>query len=481
MTNFGGDASPVTAPLATMHAAPSWRAVFASFHVFNFRLSFIGGLSNSIGGWMARIAIDWLIFELTGSVAAVGLTVALQFAPMLLLAPWAGVISDRSSRRRTLIITSSLATAAITLLALLVLTDLVEVWQVYAIAAFTGVASAIDAPSRSAFISEVVGTERLRNAISLNAMTFHFGGLIGPAVSGILISLVGSGWSIAVNAATSAVALVTLCCMRRRELLPVHRQTRATGQIREAVAYAARKPTIVWPLILLVFVTVFGMQLPVLLTAAASPGGFDTGSAGYGLYSSMAAVGAFVGAFVSAGRSFLRLRSLVTAVFVYGALTALCGLAPASVFFLAGIIGASAMRVTFNVSADAMVQLSSRATIRGRVVSLWIMVFSAGQALGGPLMGWIAETFGVTVAFLVAGGAPAIAALTVGCVLARRGRLRLRVDVRSPRRLVTIVRRCDQPAPEARTRPKADRAARGKGRWHGARRRHASATPPRSE
>ena len=171
----------------------------------------------------------------------------------------------------------------------------------------------------------------------------------------------------------------------------------------------------------------------------------------------------------------------MTAVFVYGALTALCGLAPASVFFLAGIIGASAMRVTFNVSADAMVQLSSRATIRGRVVSLWIMVFSAGQALGGPLMGWIAETFGVTVAFLVAGGAPAIAALTVGCVLAHRGRLRLRVDVRSPRRLVTIVRRCDQPAPEARTRPKPDRAARRKGRWHGARRRHASATRPRSE
>src|SRR4051794_17100886 len=283
---------------------------------------------------MARIAIDWLVFELTSNVAAVGVTVALQFAPMLLLGPWAGVISDRYSRRRTLIITTSLTTAAIALLAVLVLAGHAQVWQVYAIAAFTGATSAIDAPSRSAFISQVVGTQRLRNAISLNAMTFHFGGLIGPALSGILIALVGSGWSIAVNAATSAVSLTMLCCMRRRELLKVDRQTRATGQIREAIAYAARKPTIVWPLVLLVFVTVFGMQLPVLLTAAASPAGYGTGSAGYGLYSSMAAVGAFAGAFFSAGRSFLRLRSLVAAVILYGTVMALIGVAAASVLFL---------------------------------------------------------------------------------------------------------------------------------------------------
>ncbi|GAA1960368.1 MFS transporter [Microbacterium deminutum] len=362
--------------------------MFASFRVFNFRLSFVGALFNSIGGWMARIAIDWLVFELTSNVTAVGLTVALQFAPMLLLAPWAGVISDRSSRRRTLIVTTSLTTAAIALLAVLVLAGHVEVWQVYVIAAFTGVTASIDAPSRSAFISEVVGTDRLRNAISLNAMTFHFGGLIGPAVSGILIALVGSGWSIAVNAVTSAVSLAMLCCMRRSELRPVERQERATGQIREAIGYAAAKPTIVWPLILLLFVAVFGMQLPVLLTAAASPAGYGTGSAGYGLYSSVAAIGAFVGAFFSAGRSFVRLRSLVAAVVFYGLVTAFIGVAPASALFLAAIVGAGATRVTFMVSADAMVQLSARASIRGRVVSLWLVVFSAGQAIGGPLMGW---------------------------------------------------------------------------------------------
>ncbi len=464
VTDIGREASPVTAPISTLNGRAAWRDVFASFRVFNFRLSFVGSLFNSIGGWMARIAIDWLVFELTGSVAAVGLTVALQFAPMLVLAPWAGVISDRHPRRRTLIITTSLTTAAIALLAVLVLAGHVEVWHVYAVAAFTGITSSIDAPSRSAFISEVVGTDRLRNAISLNAMTFHFGGLIGPAVSGILIALVGSGWSIAVNAATSAVALAMLCCMRRRELLTVRPQARASGQIREAIAYAAAKPTIVWPLILMTFVTVFGMQLPVLLTAAASPAGYGTGSAGYGLYSSMAAVGAFVGAFFSAGRSLLRLRSLVAAVVVYGVITALVGLAPASVLFLAGIIGAGATRVTFMVSADAMVQLSARATIRGRVVSLWIMVFSAGQALGGPLMGWITQTFGVTIAFVVAGGVPAVAALTVGGVLAHCGRLRLRVDVRSPSRFVRIERRCETPAPQPRSvsRP-VIRRRRGRG------------------
>jgi MFS family permease len=461
VTDFGGDASPVTAPLSTISGRTQWRHAFASFRVFNFRLSFVGSLFNSIGGWMARIAIDWLVFELTQNVAAVGFTVALQFAPMLLLAPWAGVISDRYSRRRTLIITASLTTAAIALLAALVLAGHVEVWHVYVIAAFTGATSAIDAPSRSAFISEVVGTDRLRNAISLNAMTFHFGGLIGPAVSGVLIAVVGSGWSIAVNAATSAVALTMLCCMRTRELRTPPRTGRATGQIREAIAYAWAKPTIVWPLVLVAFVAVFGMQLPVLLTAAASPEGYGTGSAGYGLYSSMAAVGAFGGAFFAAGRSLLRLRSLVVAVLIYGLITAFIGIAPASALFLAGIVGAGATRVTFMVSADAMVQLSARATIRGRVVSLWIMVFSAGQAIGGPLMGWIAETFGVTIGFLIAGGMPALAAVTAAGVLAHRRRLRVRVDVRSPRRLVRIEQRCDAPATARRERVRRRTVPRG--------------------
>lgn len=484
MTDFGGDASPVTAPLATMNGRPAWRDMFASFRVFNFRLSFVGSLFNSVGGWMARIAIDWLVFELTSNVTAVGLTVALQFAPMLLLSPWAGLISDRYPRRRTLIVTAALTTSAIALLAVLVLMGSVQVWQVYAIAAFTGVTAAIDAPSRSAFISEVVGTDKLRNAISLNAMTFHFGGLIGPAVSGILIAIVGSGWSIAVNAVTSAVALTMLCCMRRRELRPVQRQVRAAGQFREAVAYAAAKPTIVWPLFLLVFVAVFGMQLPVLLTAAASPAGYGTGSAGYGLYSSMAAVGAFAGAFFSAGRSFVRLRSLVTAVAVYGLVTAFIGIAPASALFLAAITGAGATRVTFMVSADAMVQLSARATIRGRVVSLWLMVFAAGQAIGGPLMGWIAQTFGVTTGFVVAGGVPLVAAIVAGSVLARRGRLRLRVHLRSPRTLVRIVNRPEVPAPSLQVR--ADervprRRVKDPLRGGSQPRRHASSTRPRTE
>jgi len=437
------------------------RDTFASFRVFNFRLAFVGGLLNSIGGWMARIAIDWLVFELTGSVAYVGVTVALQFAPMLLLAPWAGVISDRYSRRRTLMITTGLGTVAIALLAVLVLSGHVEVWHVMCIAGFTGVTAAIDAPSRSAFVSEVVGTARLRNAISLNAMTFHFGGLVGPALSGILIAVAGSGWSIAVNAVTSAVALGMLACMRRRELILAPRQVRARGQFREALAYALSKPTIVWPLVLLAFVTVFGMQLPVLLTATASPDGLGTGSAGYGLYTSLAAVGAFCGALFTAGRALLRLRSLVVAVVIFGTLTALLGvaaLAALPIFFLAGIVGVGATRVTFAVSADAMVQLSARPAIRGRIVSLWVMVFSGGQALGGLVMGWIAAHFGMTVAFIVAGGMPALAALVVAAVLARRGRLRLRVDLRSPRRLVRIVRRCESPpAPPGRARPRAPR------------------------
>ncbi len=474
MTDFGADAAPFTAPIATVSGRPAWRNMFASFRVFNFRLSFVGSLFNSVGGWMARIAIDWLVFELTSNVAAVGLTVALQFAPMLLLAPWAGLISDRYSRRRTLIITNSATTAAIALLAVLVLAGHVEVWHVYAIATFTGITAAIDAPSRSAFISEVVGTDRLRNAISLNAMTFHFGGLIGPAVSGILIAgrrlrlvdrrqrrHVGRGADHAVLHATQReLRPAAATGARGRTVPPGDRLRRREADdrlaadpprvrrgLRHAAAGAAHSRRVAGRLR-----HRLGWIWPVQLD-----GGCRCVRGRVLL--------------AQAGRS-LRLRSLVTAVAVYGLVTAFIGIAPASVLFLAAIIGAGATRVTFMVSADAMVQLSARATIRGRVVSLWLMVFAAGQALGGPLMGWIAQTYGVTISFLVAGGVPAVAAITAACVLARRARLRLRVDLRSPRSLVTIERgRGVPPSPLGTSAGKGDPRSRRRDPLHSGRRR----------
>lgn len=423
---------PATEPIPILERRPTWRESFAAFGVYNYRLYIASVMLGSTGGWMARVAIDWLVLELTGDVALVGIAVALQFAPTLLLGAWAGVLSDRLPRRLVVIATQTVATISNGILAILVLGGHVLVWQVLLVAGITGVAMAIEGPSRSAFVSEMVGTSRLRGAISINATVFHLGGLLGPALSGVLIAAFGSGWSIAVNAATTAVAVVAMLLMRTRELVPTPKQPRSRGQIREALRYAARKPAIRWSLVLLAFVAVFGMNLPVLLAAAAD-GTYDTGATGYGLYNSLCAAGAFLGAILSSRRRTLRLADVVMFAAVYGAVTMLAAWDGWYPVFLSALVGVGLSRLLFAMSAEALTQLSTNPGIRGRVISLYIMVLMGGQAAGGVIMGWIAENLGGQVAFLVAGGVPFLAACAVGVVLARHHELRIRVDLRARR------------------------------------------------
>jgi len=430
----------VTEPIPVLTERPRWRDTFAALRAYNYRLYVVAQLFANTGGWMARVAIDWLVLELTGDVALVGLAVALQFAPTLLLGVWAGVLSDRVPRRRVLLVTQSVGTIANAVLAVLVLTGTVATWHVLLIAGITGTSMAMDGPSRSAFVSEMVGTRHLRGAISLNATIFHLGGLLGPAVSGVLIAIVGSGWSIAINAGTSLIAVLAFAFMRPHELVPVPKRPRSRGQIREALRYAFAKPTILWPLVLLAFVAVFGMNLPVLLAASAD-GTWDTGSAGYGLYNSLCAAGAFIGAILSSRRLALRLRDIVGFAGLYGLVTILAGIAPWYPLFLGALLGIGISRLLFATGAESMTQLSTNPGIRGRVMSLYLMVVTGGQAAGGVIMGWVAENLGGSWAFVVAGAAPALAALVVASVLAHRRELRMRVDFRTPRRLVRIVPR----------------------------------------
>lgn len=435
-----GEYPIVTEPIPVFDHRPTMRESFAALALYNYRL-YLGALMlGSTGAWMARVAIDWLVLELTGDVTLVGVAVALQFAPTLLLGAWAGVLSDRLPRRSVLLTTQIVATVANGVLAALVLGGVVQLWQVLLIAGLTGVAGAIEGPSRSAFVSEMVGTARLRGAISLNATTFHLGGLLGPAISGVLIASLGSGWSIAINAATTAIAVVAIALMRGHELVPTPKQPRSRGQIREALRYAWRKPAIRWSLVLLASVSVFGMNLPVLLAAAAD-GTYGTGATGYGLYNSLCAGGAFLGALLSSRRRSLRLRDVVGFGALYGAVTMLAGWEGWYPVFLSALVGIGLTRLLFAMSAEALTQLSTNPAIRGRIVSFYIMVLMGGQAAGGILMGWIAENLGGQVAFLVAGAVPLLTAAVLAVVLAFRHELRIRVDLRRPRRLFSIVSR----------------------------------------
>ncbi|MHB1235348.1 MAG: MFS transporter [Microbacteriaceae bacterium] len=434
----GGD--PATAPIPVLDERPRWRDTFSSLQKHNYRLYVVAQLLSNTSGWMTRIATDWLVFELTGSVTMVGWTVALQFAPMLLFGVFGGVIADRYSKRHLLIGTQLATVVLAGLLGALAILQLVQVWQVYAIAFVLGCVAVLDSPARSAFVNEMVGHSLLRNAISVNASIFHLGGLVGPAISGMLIAVVGAGWAIGVNAVASAIVVVTLSVMRKAELLPSPVIQPARGQIRQAFHYARAKPTIFWPIVMLAFVSTFGMSLPVLLVAFADHV-YRTGATGYGLYSSAAAVGALTGAISSARRLTVRLRTIIIAAGAFGAALVLTGLAPNEPLFLIFLASIGFFRLLFATGAESIVQLSSNRSIRGRIMSQYSIVVLGGQSLGGPLMGWIAETWGSNAAMVLAGVVPALAAVAIALKLARSGKLSLRFAVRGRPSFVSIVSR----------------------------------------
>lgn len=417
-------------PIALAMQRPAWRDTFSALRLHNYRLYVLAQFIANTAGWMQRIAVDWLVLEITGSVALVGLTIALQFLPTLLLGAWAGVIADRFPKRTVLLFCQSLVGVLSLALAIVALSGDAQLWAVYALVLGIGVLQVIDSPARSVFVNELVGPLHLRNAISVNASTFHLGALLGPAISGVLIVAIGSGWAIAVNVGAMAAGLCLLLAMRTDELLVAPRAPRAKGQIREAARYILGKPTLFWTMVMVAFVAVFGMPMPVLLAGMADTV-YDTGATGYGLYNSLAAIGAFLGALASTRRGSLRLRTIVFGAMLYGLLQLLAGMAPFYPMFLAILPAIGLSRLLLMTASETMVQLSSNLVIRGRVMAFWVMVVVGGQAVGGPLMGWLAEELGSKTAMAISGGVPAAAAVVIAILLAHSGRLRVRVTARS--------------------------------------------------
>ncbi|HEU4808075.1 MAG TPA: MFS transporter [Homoserinimonas sp.] len=418
-----------TAPIPVLMHKPRWRDTFSSLRIHNYRLYVISQFISNTSAWAMRIAIDWLVFELTDSITAVGITVALQFGPMLLLGPLGGVITDRYPKRRLLVGTQAVTAVLCAALAALTLTGVVQVWHVYLTALLLGCVAVVESPARAVFVNEMVGHERLGNAISINAAIFHLGGLLGPAVSGVLIALIGAGWAIGANAIAASIVAATLLSMRSAELLPSLVAQRSKGQIREGLRYVRSKPTIFWPIVMLAFVATFGMNLPVLLVSFADHV-FDTGAAGYGIYSSAAAFGALTGALVSTRRSSYRLRSIMLSAGLFGLALIASGNSPVALVFMACLAGVGFARLQFAMTAESIVQMSSNRIIRGRVMAVYAMVVLGGQAIGGPLMGWIAEGWGVRTAMTISGAVPAVAAVVIAILLARSGRLSLRFRMR---------------------------------------------------
>ncbi|MEU2225450.1 MFS transporter [Streptomyces sp. NPDC018347] len=422
-----GSGTP-SAPAPTAATTPVSRKslMFSSLKIRNYRLFFIGQVVSNTGTWMQRIAQDWLVLSLTGSSAAVGITTALQFLPMLLFGLYGGVLVDRLPKRPALLVTQTSMALTGLALAALTLTGHVQVWHVYVAAFAVGLATVVDNPARQSFVSEMVGPDQLQNAVSLNSANFQSARLVGPAVAGLMITGVGTGWAFLANGLSFAAPITGLLLMRARELHVVQRAPRGKGQLREGLRYVAGRPELIWPIVLVGFIGTFGFNFPVWLSAYADDV-FRAGAGAYSLFNTLMAVGSLVGALLAARRGTARLRVLIAAALAFGVLETVAAVAPSYWLFALLMVPIGMFGMTVNVTANTAVQMTTDPAMRGRVMALFMMVFMGGTPLGAPVVGWITDTYGARIGFAAGGVVSVVAAGAIGLVLSRIGGLRLSV------------------------------------------------------
>ncbi|WP_337061748.1 MFS transporter [Kineococcus sp. G2] len=414
--------TPPAAAEASPDAAPPPRtgATFAALSVPNFRVYVSGQALASTGVWMQNIALDWLVLQLTGSPAAVGITMALQFLPILLLGMHGGMIADRYPKRTILLVTQGCSAAVATTLAVLTLTGNTTVGAVYLLALAGGLVVALDNPTRQAFVGEVVPAQHLRNAVALNAATFQTSRLVGPALASLLIGTVGTGWAFAANALCYLGPTVALgFFLRPGELVRTPPLPREKGQLRSALRYVRERPHVAFTILLVGVFGTFGLNFPVVLTAMAD----ETfhGDAGlYGLFNIVLAVGSIAGALVAGGRTSTRLRTILLLAAAFGVAQTAAALAPNLGVFVAVLVVMGTTNLAFQAIANSSVQLWVDREYRGRVMGLYVLVFMGGTPLGGPLIGWVTEHAGVRTGMALCGLVPLTVALAVAAVLAVR-------------------------------------------------------------
>ncbi len=392
---------------------------FRSLSVRNYRLYFGASVVSNIGTWMQRIAQDWLILQLTGSGAALGITVGLQFLPFLLFGPLGGVLADRFPKRRVLVVTQASMGALALVLGVLDVAGVVQAWQVYVLAFLLGTATAFDAPARQSFVVEMVGPDRLTNAVALNSASFNLARLAGPAIAGVLIASVSTGPVFLINAVSFAATLLALLRMRMSDLQRTPRQPKGRGQIIAALRYIVARPPLLLTLVIVFFVGTFGLNFQLTMALFAQDV-FDRDAAAFGLLSSALAVGTLAGALLAARRGRPSMRLVVAAAVAFGVMEIICGFMPTYGAFLVMLVPTGFTVMTFMTAANATMQLSTAPALRGRVMAIYMMVFMGGTPAGAPIIGWLAEVAGPRWSLIGGGFVSLAATLVASYIVARR-------------------------------------------------------------
>ena len=368
---------------------------FRALENFNFRLWTAGSLVSNIGTWMQRVAQDWIVLtQLTHHDAtAVGIVTGLQFAPQLLLLPWSGLAADRFNQRKLLMLTQASMGVLATALGILTISGYVRLWHVYVFAFVFGAAAALDAPVRQTFVGELVGDEHLSNAVALNSTSFFVAQMIGPAVAGLVIAKVGNGWAFLLNGLSFGAVLLSMALLRVRELRTSVRASRESGGFIEGLRYVWARPDLRSILVMLFLIGTFGFNFPVFISSMAV-NVFHTDARGFGLLSSIMAIGTMSAALLAAGRGKPTFGTLLLGTGVFGIGCTLAAFSPGYWWFAAALAVIGVAALTFTIATNSMMQLSTKPAMRGRVMALRVGVGLGGASIGAPIVGWVANYFG---------------------------------------------------------------------------------------
>jgi MFS family permease len=396
------------------------RATFSSLKVPNYRLYFTGQSISLVGTWMQITAQSWLVLTLTHSSTDLGLVVALQAVPILLFAPYGGVVADRVDKRRLMIGLQIAMGCQALVLGLLTIAGVVRLWEVCVLAVILGLNNAFENSARQAFVREMVGRDELRNAITLNSVTVNAARAVGPAVGGVLIATVGIGICFLANAASFAAVVGSLLVMNKAALHPSPPAPRARGQLREGVRYAASAASIAIPLVMMSLVGLFAYEFQVSLPVLASRT-FHGNSVAYGFMTASFGVGAVIGGLFTAARGRTGLRPMIIASVGFGIAILACAYAPVLGLAYAALLFVGWASVSFVAIGNSTIQLAAEPSMRGRVIALWQVAFQGTTPIGGPLIGAIIAVSDPR-SGLAVGGASCLLAAAAGLWLVRRYR-----------------------------------------------------------
>lgn len=404
--------------------------MFRSLRIRNYRIWFAGALVSNIGAWMQATAQNWVVLtELTdNNASAVGVTVALQFGPQLLLVPFSGAVADRFDRRRVLLITQTLLMLLAAALGVMLITGVAELWHLYGFALGLGIVNAFDSTSRQAFVSDLVGTGELSNAVALNSASFNSARLIGPAAAGVLVALLGSGWVFVINS-VSFLAMLGALALIRVDRDPAQGSEHRESQLRQlsaGIRYVSRRHDLLVIFVMVFLVGAFSMNFPVMSSTMAVE--FGRGAGDYGLLSSILAIGSLSGALLAARRPNARMRAVIIAVGGIGVTSFVGAFMPTFWTFAATLVFFGLAAATMLTTANGFVQTTTDPLVRGRVLALYMAILMGGAPIGAPLVGAAADALGARSTFIISGIA-GLAAFAIGLTWLMTARqLRFRWD-----------------------------------------------------